>query len=162
MHDSKVKVIYVDMDGVLCNFNKLYVDMFGISPNDTDKKDFGTNFKQLIAANGFENLEPMSDFWSLIAHLNFFSIPKEILSSTARKEHHEEISRQKQAWLERKGINYKQNFVPGKHLKAQYATPDSILIDDTIEVIDAWNKAGGIGILHKNAIATVAILSMYV
>jgi uncharacterized HAD superfamily protein len=162
MHDSKVKVIYVDMDGVLCNFNKLYVEMFNISPNQTDKKDFGTNFKQLIEADGFAKLEPMPDFWNLIAHLNFFPIPKEILSSTARKEHYEEISRQKAAWLARMGVNYKQNFVPGKHLKAQYATPDSILIDDTIDVIDAWEKAGGIGILHKNAASTIAILSMHV
>lgn len=162
MHDSKIKVIYVDMDGVLCNFNKLYVEMFNVSPSQTDKKDFGPNFKQLIEADGFAKLEPMPDFWSLIAHLNFFSIPKEILSSTARKEHHEEISRQKKLWLNTRGINYKQNFVPGKHLKAQYATPDSILIDDTIDVIDAWEKAGGIGILHKNAVSTIAILSMHV
>lgn len=162
MYDSKVKVIYVDMDGVLCNFNKLYVEMFNISPNQTDKKDFGPNFKQLIDDKGFEKLEPMPDFWSLIAHLNCFSIPKEILSSTARQENHEEISRQKKLWLNTRGINYKQNFVPGKHLKAQYATPDSILIDDTISVIDAWDKAGGIGILHKNAASTIAILSMHV
>lgn len=162
MYDSKVKVIYVDMDGVLCNFNKLYVEMFNVSPDQTDKKDFGANFRKLIDEKGFEKLEPMQDFWSLITHLNFFPVPKEILSSTARQDSHEEISRQKATWLARMGINYKQNFVPGKHLKAQYATPDSILIDDTVSVIDAWNKAGGIGVLHKNAVSSIAAVSMYV
>lgn len=162
MYDSKVKVIYVDMDGVLCNFNKLYVEMFNVSPSQTDKKDFGPNFRKLIDDKGFEKLEPMPDFRSFITQLDFFPVPKEILSSTARQEHHEEISRQKAAWLARMGVNYKQNFVPGKHLKAQYATPDSILIDDTISVIDAWDKAGGIGVLHKTAVSSIAVVSMYV
>lgn len=159
MSSDLVTKIYVDLDGVLCNFNKFYVEMFGVSP---DKKDFGTNFPKFIDNKGFEKLEPMPDFWVLIAHLNSYPVPKEILSSTARPEHHEENSLQKANWLSRMGITYKQNFVPGKHLKAQYATPTSILIDDTLPVIDAWDKAGGIGILHKNAVSTVAILKMYV
>lgn len=162
MRDSEVKVIYVDMDGVLCNFNKLYVEMFNVSPNRTDKKDFETNFRKLIDDKGFEKLEPMPDFSFFIKYLDSLPVPKEILSSTARKEHYEEISRQKAAWLSRHDITYKQNFVPGKHLKAQYATPNSILIDDTIDVIDSWDKAGGLGILHKNAISSIAILSLYV
>jgi hypothetical protein len=34
--------------------------------------------------------------------------------------------------------------------KAEYATPNSILIDDKQETIDKFNKAGGIGILFNN------------
>jgi hypothetical protein len=43
-------------------------------------------------------------------------------------------------------------------LKQNYATPDSILIDDTEDVIEAFNRAGGIGILHKDASETLSVL----
>jgi len=96
--------------------------------------------------------------------LNFVSeldTPKEILSSTARPQNHGMIAPQKQMWLNKHNIHYKANFVPGKSLKYKYATSNSIIIDDTQSVIDDWNKAGGIGILHTDAISTIAILKMY-
>jgi hypothetical protein len=39
--------------------------------------------------------------------------------------------------------------------KAQYATPDCILIDDRRKSIDPWIEAGGIGILHTDAASTI-------
>jgi 5'(3')-deoxyribonucleotidase len=39
--------------------------------------------------------------------------------------------------------------------KAQYATPTSILIDDTHHVIEKFRAAGGIGILHTSAADTI-------
>jgi hypothetical protein len=71
------------------------------------------------------------------------------------------IAPQKQMWLLKHNIQYKANFVPGKSLKYKYATPDSIIIDDTKSVIDDWNKAGGIGILHRDTVSTIAMLKMY-
>jgi hypothetical protein len=59
------------------------------------------------------------------------------------------VAEQKDIWLKKQGLAYKRNVVPGRSLKAAYATPDRILIDDTEDVIVAFNKAGGIGILHK-------------
>ena len=40
--------------------------------------------------------------------------------------------------------------MPGRSLKKDYASPDTILIDDTEDVINSFNRAGGIGILHKD------------
>jgi hypothetical protein len=164
MSSDSITMIYVDMDGVIANFNKRYIDKFGVTPEETrHKKSFSENFKKFIDDREFANLELMPDAQLLFSFLNSRSnIPKEILSSTAREDSHVAISEQKHEWLKKHNINYKENFVPGKSLKAQYATPTSILIDDTLSVIDAWDKAGGIGILHKNAVSTLAILSMYV
>ena len=164
MSSDSITMIYVDMDGVIANFNKRYIDKFGVTPEETrHKKSFSENFKKFIDDREFANLELMPDAQLLFSFLNSRSnIPKEILSSTAREDSHVAISEQKHEWLKKHNINYKDNFVPRKSLKAQYATPTSILIDDTISVIDAWDKAGGIGILHKNAVSTLAILSMYV
>lgn len=161
---NRIEKIYVDMDGVIANFNKRYLEKFGVTPEETrSNKKFGEYFQKFIQDREFAALDPMPDALLLLTYLNTLThIPKEILSSTAREDNHASISEQKKEWLERYNIDYKQNFVPGKQHKAKYATPNSILIDDTLVVIDSWDKAGGIGILHKNAVSTIAILEMYV
>ena len=63
----------------------------------------------------------------------------------------QEKTEQKQKWLQDHGIKYKQNIVPGSGLKSKYAIgSDTILVDDTDYVIDAYIKKGGIGILHRD------------
>ena len=52
-------------------------------------------------------------------------------------------------------------FVPGKRFKYKFATPDSIIIDDTLSVIEDWRNAGGIAIWHKDALSTISQLKMY-
>ena len=49
-----------------------------------------------------------------------------------------------------------------KRFKKEFAAPDKIIIDDTESVINDWNDAGGIGILHKDWMTTLSILKMYV
>jgi hypothetical protein len=39
--------------------------------------------------------------------------------------------------------------------KQNYATPNSVLIDDRESNIDQWIKAGGIGILHTDTASTI-------
>ena len=85
-----------------------------------------------------------------------------ILSSTANEANYDDISKQKKIWLQTNGITFNPIFVPGKKYKYQYATPDSIIIDDTKSVIDDWEKAGGIGIWHKDWPSTLAILRQYI
>lgn len=156
-------MIYVDMDGVIADFSKRYKEKFRVTPEETrSNKEFGGYFTKFIADGEFESLDPMTDAHKLLDFLNSVEIEKQILSSTARPENHEKIAPQKQEWLKTHGITYKANFVPGKALKYKFATPHSIIIDDTKSVIDDWNKAGGIGILHKNAETTIAMLKKYI
>lgn len=42
--------------------------------------------------------------------------------------------------------------------KSQYASPDSVLIDDSKKNINGWVQNNGIGILHKNAADTISQL----
>jgi hypothetical protein len=155
--------IYVDMDGVIANFNKAYKSRFGISPKETrERKEFEGYFKEFIKEKGFSTLEPMPDMQLLLQYLNSLPIEKEILSSTANEECFDELSEQKSFWLDKQGITYKANFVPGKQHKYKWATLNSIIIDDTESVINDWINAGGIGILHKDAISTINFLEMYI
>lgn len=158
-----ISMIYVDMDGVIADFSKRYKEKFKVTPEETrSNKEFGGYFKKFIDDGEFSTLDLMPDAHELLSFLNTLHVPKEILSSTARPENHGMIAPQKQMWLLKHNILYKGNFVPGKSLKYRFATPHSIIIDDTKSVIDDWNKAGGIGILHKNAESTIAMLKKYI
>lgn len=156
----KFTKIYLDMDGVICDFEKKFKEMFSVSPASAEnRKRFGDHFHKFINANAFTSLDKMPDADELLNYLKTIEVNIEILSSTAKPSSNISISRQKQIWLDNNGITYPAIFVPGASLKAQYADQNSILIDDTEGVIHAWNKAGGTGILHKDALTTISILS---
>ena len=70
------------------------------------------------------------------------------------------MAEQKRIWLKSHYIAYKPNVVSGRKFKKDWATPDSILIDDTSDVIEAFNKASGVGILHKDAGETIEKLKV--
>jgi 5' nucleotidase, deoxy (Pyrimidine), cytosolic type C protein (NT5C) len=147
--------IFVDLDGVLCDFQKRYKQIFGVAPESLKYKQFHQQFDKFIIDMNFATLDMMPDTLKLLSVLDSLEVPKEILSSTASESRHDVVSKQKIIWLKKHGITYKQNFVPGKSLKYKFATPNSIIIDDTVSVIEDWNKAGGIGILHKSAETTI-------
>ena len=162
MKTPRVSKIYVDMDGVLCDFEKRYKELYGNIKDRDKKSSFRPNFKEFIKTGQFATLEPMEDFYVLKSFLDSIEIPKEILSSTASEKRHDAIKPQKEYCLQTHNIGYKANFVPGKQNKYKFATPDSIIIDDTRSVIDDWNKAGGIGIWHRDWTSTLAILSQFI
>jgi phosphoglycolate phosphatase-like HAD superfamily hydrolase len=157
----KIKKIYVDMDGVLCDFEKRYTERYGEISDQVRRTTFRANFDDFIKTEQFSTLSPMKDAHVLIRFLNTVDVPKEILSSTAYDEVYDTISKQKTEWLSDHNIGWKTNFVPGKRHKYKFATPDSIIIDDTYSVIEDWNKAGGIAIWHKDALSTISQLKMY-
>ena len=158
----QIDKIYLDMDGVLADFYKRYFERYRLAPREAEKKkEFNKYFDDFIETRQFASLDLLPGTWDALSYFRNCGIPIEILSSTANKERYETISEQKIEWLKKYNINFKPNFVPGKRFKYEFATPNSIIIDDTESVIDDWNKAGGIGILHKDWNTTLAILSMY-
>jgi hypothetical protein len=147
------------MDGVICNFQKRYKELFGHVPErHTNSKEFNDNFSKFIKGNNFATLEMMPDAPMLLDYLKYVRIPIEILSSTAREDSHAEIARQKMIWLDKHNIKYPQNFVPGKTKKQNFADAHSIIIDDTKSIIEQWEKRGGTAILHTDAPTTITIL----
>lgn len=160
-----MKKIYVDMDGVLANFEKKWVEINGFDPEMTHKHKTQRKeqFRDFVKNHEFAVLDPMPDMEVLVDYLNdkLHDIPKEILSSTARDEYFETLSQQKGIWLKKHDIDWKENFVPGKKHKYKYAEKGYVLIDDDRQNIEDWNKAGGIGILHRDALTTIALLKLY-
>ena len=162
MNKPKISCIYLDMDGVIADFVKRYKELYRMEPKEAEKKkEFDKFFDEFIATSQFASLDLMPGAMDGITFLRKAQVPTQILSSTANEKRYEEISKQKMIWLQKYGITFNPIFVPGKRLKQQHAAPDRIIIDDTPSVIDQWNAAGGIGILHKNWPDTLAILKIY-
>jgi len=162
MQKPNITCIYLDLDGVVADFNKRYKELYGMEPREAEKnKKFDHYFNQFIADQNFATLDLMPGAMDGITFLRKSQVTTQILSSTANQERYDDISKQKMVWLQKQGITFNPIFVPGKRLKQQYAAPDKIIIDDTPSIIDQWNAAGGIGILHKNWPDTIAILKIY-
>ena len=155
--------IYLDMDGVIANFEKRYIELFNESPGSSrDRKEFSNNWTKFIEGKNFETL----DWWpggpELITYLGKNRLEVEILSSSGGNKYHDLVVEQKKKWIETFNLpeTWKINIVAGRKKKAEFATPDSILIDDTLDVIEAFNKAGGIGIHHKDVGNTIMLLDI--
>lgn len=144
--------IYVDMDGVLCDWEKQFQDFSGMTSNDYENK-FGKEksyeFVYKNSPNFYALMSWMSDGEILYNFVKEFDA--EILSHATDDK--SEIG--KMNWIRNNNVNLKPNFVQKREDKAKFANSSSILIDDRQDVIDAFNKAGGIGILHTNATDTI-------
>ena len=156
----KVTKLYLDMDGVLCDFEKRFTSLYGKDAlGSRDRKNFTTNWPNFIMDGNFESLEWFPGGKELLDFIqNETDWEVEILSSSGGEKFHSEVAAQKVVWLCDKGIPYKANIVPGRKHKTAYATPETILIDDTEDIIVNFNAAGGVGILHKDINETLAKL----
>jgi hypothetical protein len=150
------------MDGVLCNFESRYIELFNESPGSMrDRKDWSVNWTKFIETEQFKTLDWFPGAHDLLTYIKWCEnqgINIEMLSSSGGLKYHTEVTEQKIHWLCDKGITYKANIVPGKKLKTVYANPESVLIDDTSSIIDDFNAAGGHGILHKEVGETLTVL----
>lgn len=158
----KITKIYLDMDGVIADFDKRYKELYKMKPKEAeDKKEFYKFFDEFIATKQFATLDLLPDAVLLLNYLSKLNIPTEILSSTSSEKRDADIRAQKLMWLQTHNIGFKVNLVPGKRLKKDFSNANSILIDDTPVNIDQWRREGGVGILHTDTISTLGILKMY-
>ena len=144
--------LYLDMDGVICNFQEKYDE---IAPELPDKQRFA---HAVLDQQIFLHLKPMSDAKKLVEHVaTLKNITIEILTSvgTFDEERGLQAKLQKRAWLDKHNMFFTTNFVRCKAEKANYANKNTILIDDSIGCIDPFNQKGGWGILHTSADDTI-------
>jgi hypothetical protein len=144
------------MDGVLCNFDKAYKAL------RTGAADNPKRFRAAVMDYKiFEDLEMMPDTQELLNHVSKLNVRIEILTSTGTHDPFQgnEAKAQKQHWLNKHNIPYKANFVRSKPEKAEYATPKSILIDDSLGCVKPFEFAGGHAILHTAAKKTIVELN---
>lgn len=143
-----MKKLYLDMDGVLSDFDSKFAE---IEPELPDHERFKS---AVLDHQIFLHLKPLPDAKELMQYCQCLkNIHIEILTSvgTFNEERGLAAKLQKRAWLDKYNVFYPINFVRCKPEKANFASKDSILIDDSPGCINPFNEKGGWGILHKSA-----------
>ena len=150
--------IFVDLDGVLADFEKHARDVLHVDPHATDKASINELFKkldkyQLAGGKYFERMPPMPDAMQLWNYIKKYN--PVICSAIGRIAHAES---EKRAWIAHhlgRDVASAALFVPAAKEKQRYAGPNHILIDDKAKAVNPWRQAGGIGIIHTNAASTI-------
>ena len=154
-----IKKIYLDMDGVLSDFERKFGELYGEAAlKNRDRKLWTEDWPDFIQNKQFEELPKFPGCDELLGFIRKFPVEVEILTSSGGLKFHEQVKEQKKVWLKKNSIVYTPHVVPGRKHKKEYAKPDIVLIDDTEDVIDSFNKAGGIGILHRDVKETIKTL----
>lgn len=151
--------IYVDLDGVLADFDKAAEDI--LATDNIYKYEFiwGADvfWKKINAfPNFFRDLPLKEDalkLWTTIERFN-----PEILTALPR-DNGERVSEQKRAWVK----HHLGSPSPVVHTcmtkdKPKLCAPGDILIDDRAVNRDAWMAAGGTYIIHTRAYRTIMTL----
>jgi hypothetical protein len=154
---SSTPKIYLDLDGVICDFKssvRALGDIPALGLDDKAMEEQKDVMYKAIDKAGESFWSEMSwtedgqELWESLKeyHPTLLSSPGQFRDAPAGK----------QAWVN-------QN-IPGTPLivdsdKWQYAERRAILIDDTQNNVGAWEEADGVGILHTDAVSTIQKLN---
>jgi FMN phosphatase YigB (HAD superfamily) len=161
-----MKTIFVDMDGVLCDFDKRYKELFERTPSevraDRERKMYSTYWHEFISKSQFAYLDWHAGGQELVTFLKSLEkVQLCILSSAGGFDRQREVMEQKVRWLRMHDINWPAVIVPGRRFKSGFASNDAFMIDDTPDVITGFIDSGGHGIIHKDATETIERLKQW-
>lgn len=150
--------IYVDLDGVLADFDSAAQKM--LNTDNHYKYDFiwgPEAYWKRLHANGdfFAQLEPMPDAYELWDAVSPF---KPVILTALPKTEGERVDRQKRKWVH-DYINIDAEVITcATKDKPKFCKPGDILIDDRAVNLEAWKSKGGIYIIHTDAARTIGTL----
>lgn len=152
MHKETKMQVFVDLDGVLADFDAHHETLFGFRP---DKKANDVDWKQIRRARNFYlGIPPMPDMqqlWDYVARLSpivLTGIPSSIPEAASNKKE----------WVARHiGKDVEVRCCLSKE-KCLHASSGDILIDDWEKYRSLWIAAGGRWITHVNARESIASL----
>lgn len=147
--------VYLDLDGVMADFDAHFPSTFGL-----DHRSMADDAMwQTINAHPsyFRDMPPCAGAVEFFRDIERLS---PIVLTACPKSAYVHVARQKREWV-REHLSRDLVVLPvmgGRHKPLFMHAPGDILIDDWQKNIDAWEDAGGIGILHKSFDATRAAL----
>ena len=146
--------LFVDMDGVLADFDTGYEQVFGFRPS---KADDNVDWDAVRAVEGFyENLPPMSD----LAELWYYVKPLSPIILTGVPSDVPEAADNKRAWvIKNLGPDVEVRCCRSRE-KSLHAAPGDILIDDWEKYKDLWLAVGGRWITHISASQSIRELAV--
>lgn len=148
-----IKEIYIDLDGVLFDFDRQLETTLGRPRAEISKKELWATVNA-YPGGWFRNLPLMPYAIALYSLCVKTGLPVTVLTATGNNYADVTFQKQDACWKRLHIPQHKIITVQSGILKANLASPYSLLIDDTPKVINAWREAGGIGILHTDGQTT--------
>jgi len=156
--------IYLDMDGVIADFNSRFKDLSGIEPREFESKYGRKAFWDFIDEENkikfWVGIPPMPGASELVSYISKHDY--EILTAPSIKD---QSRLGKNLWVRnhigdifpsKPKVTFK--FSKEKHKVKQNLSQFDILIDDRQSIINNWNNAGGFGILYQSTPQAIADL----
>ena len=144
-------LVFVDMDGVVSDFDGHFMDVYGKPMDSMTNKEKGRFWDaECVALRFFANSPAIEEGCNLVTNLGASGFSVVFLTSTGGQLQHIDIAKQKLDFLNRAGFwMYPVVFATGTESKAKFASPDSVLVDDRQKVVDAFRGNGGTAHLFK-------------
>lgn len=142
-----MRKLYIDLDGVMADFDKHFIDLFGIESN---KLDDPVMWKWINSHGSFFRDLPMCegalDFFKSVLHLD------PIILTACPKTNYPAAAIQKREWV-REHLSTEIQVIPmlgGVNKKLFMHSQGDVLIDDFEKNCKSWREHGGMAIQHKN------------
>jgi hypothetical protein len=144
--------LFVDMDGVLADFDAHHEAVFGVR---SDKRLDNVDWAAVRKVKDFYlNIPPMPDFDELWAFIE----PRKPIVLTGVPRSVEEAADNKRAWAKRHLGDHIEVWCCRSSEKCRRCLTGDVLIDDWEKYRRLWLKAGGVWITHVSAAQTIEAL----
>ncbi len=145
------ELIFIDMDGVVADFDKHVLDVYGKTMDEMSNKEKDRFWDaECVAFRFFANSPVITEGCNLVSDLVAAGFNVSFLTSTGGQLQHIEIAKQKLDFLNRIGFGmFPVAFATGTKSKAMFAAPGKILVDDRKKVVEAFRENGGSSILFE-------------
>lgn len=144
--------LYVDLDGVLADFDGHYETLFGVRPDKTkpEPPDFWAKIDAYAARGGqfFRELVPMPDAFQLWDGIHALGLRPVLLSGIPRLPG---AAEQKAAWVAEHFGRHARLVTCASKDKYRHCRPGDVLVDDWAKYRHLWEAAGGIFVVHTSA-----------
>ena len=156
--------IFLDMDGVLADFDSHVQELLGKSLHDFPTSQEGWDAMQPYKDTFFKSLKPMPDANDLFDGVRDAAFAKNmsiaVLTAIPKLGRMPQSRIHKHCWIDEYFPELSCFFNIGPHAqhKQFHCIPGDILIDDNMMNIDQWNSVGGFGIYHTSAEDSLAKL----
>lgn len=147
--------LFLDLDGVLADFDGAFPVVFGMDHKSMADEDMWEKIN--AHPSFFRDLPPMPgalEFFRKVEHLD------PIILTACPKNNYAHVAKQKREWV-REHLSDDVLVLPvmgGSNKPLFMRHEGDILIDDFIRNVNAWEGAGGVGILHHDFALTEALL----
>ena len=147
-----MRTIYIDMDGVVADFDSYVSALLGRPIGWGATQDLtDVEWERLASVDRLYFQMPlMPDATKLIAYIKSLStrFHVQFLTAVPRRSTIPSAKDDKQAWVDKYFPGMRMDIGPYSHHKQKWCKPGDILIDDRPSNIEQWTAVGGIAIYH--------------